>query len=134
MFVEKKTSFGDEFPQVMKYIMLRMIDERWRRHLEAIEHLKDSVGLRAYGQKDPVIEFKKESFILFQQLTDSLYDDIASAIVRIVRVDSDKAKQNADKEFRSLQAVHSDFSGAGGDKKGDVGGKKKGTKRFKVKR
>ncbi|MDD2334022.1 MAG: hypothetical protein PHD38_06445, partial [Mesotoga sp.] len=75
-----------------------------------------------------------ESFILFQQLTDSLYDDIASAIVRIVRVDSDKAKQNADKEFRSLQAVHSDFSGAGGDKKGDVGGKKKGTKRFKVKR
>ncbi|MGC9321362.1 MAG: helicase-related protein, partial [Kosmotogaceae bacterium] len=134
IYEEKKTSFGEEFPQVMKYIMLRMIDERWRRHLEAIEHLKDSVGLRAYGQKDPVIEFKKESFVLFQQLTDSLYDDIASAIVRIVRVDSDKAKQNADKEFRSLQAVHSDFSGAGGDKKGDGGGKKKGTKRFKVKR
>lgn len=134
IYAEKKASFGDEFPQVMKYIMLRMIDERWRRHLESIEHLKDSVGLRAYGQKDPVIEFKKESFILFQQLTDSLYDDIASAIVRIVRVDSDKAKQNADKEFRSLQAMHSDFSGVGGEKKADTGGKKKGTKRFKVKR
>jgi preprotein translocase subunit SecA len=132
IYEEKKSAFGDEFPQVIKYIMLRMIDERWRRHLEAIEHLKDSVGLRAYGQKDPVLEFKKESFILFQQLTDSLYDDIASAIVRIVRVDSDKAKQNADKEFKSLQAVHSDFSG--GDKKKEVAGKKKGTKRFKVKR
>ena len=131
-YQEKKKSFGEEFPQVMKYIMLRMIDERWRRHLEAVDHLKDSVGLRAYGQKDPVIEFKKESYELFQQLTDSLYDDIASAIVRIVKVDSDKAQQKADKEFKNLQAVHSEFGTA--DKKSDSTGKKKGTKRFKVKR
>lgn len=54
-YEEKKKAFGDEFPNVLKYLMLRMIDERWRKHLEAIEHLKDSVGLRAYGQKDPVI-------------------------------------------------------------------------------
>ncbi|HOY25378.1 MAG TPA: preprotein translocase subunit SecA [Mesotoga sp.] len=131
-YQEKKKSFGEEFPQVMKYIMLRMIDERWRRHLEAVDHLKDSVGLRAYGQKDPVVEFKKESYELFQQLTDSLYDDIASAIVRIVKVDSDKAQQKADKEFKNLQAVHSEFGTA--DKKSDSTGKKKGTKRFKVKR
>ncbi len=131
-YQEKKKSFGEEFPQVMKYILLRMIDERWRRHLEAVDHLKDSVGLRAYGQKDPVVEFKKESYELFQQLTDSLYDDIASAIVRIVKVDSDKAQQKADKEFKNLQAVHSEFGTA--DKKSDSTGKKKGTKRFKVKR
>jgi preprotein translocase subunit SecA len=131
-YQEKKKSFGKEFPQVMKYIMLRMIDERWRRHLETVDHLKDSVGLRAYGQKDPVIEFKKESYELFQQLTDSLYDDIASAIVRIVKVDSDKAQQKADKEFKNLQAVHSEFGTA--EKKSDSSGKKKSTKRFKVKR
>ena len=131
-YQEKKKSFGEEFPQVMKYIMLRMIDERWRRHLEAVDHLKDSVGLRAYGQKDPVVEFKKESYELFQQLTDSLYDDIASAIVRIVKVDSDKAQQKADKEFKNLQAVHSEFGTA--EKKSDSTGKKKSTKRFKVKR
>ncbi|HON27419.1 MAG TPA: preprotein translocase subunit SecA [Mesotoga infera] len=131
-YQEKKKSFGKEFPQVMKYIMLRMIDERWRRHLESVDHLKDSVGLRAYGQKDPVIEFKKESYELFQQLTDSLYDDIASAIVRIVKVDSDKAQQKADKEFKNLQAVHSEFGTA--EKKSDSSGKKKSTKRFKVKR
>lgn len=133
IYEEKKVAFGEEFPQVIKFVMLRMIDEKWRRHLEAVDHLKDSVGLRAYGQKDPVIEFKKESYLLFQQLTDSLYDDIASALVRIVRIDSEKAQKRADKEFRDLQAVHSEFNAAG-DKKTEAGAKKKSTKRFKVKR
>ena len=136
IYIEKKGMFDEEFPTVMKYLMLRIIDERWRKHLEAIENLKDSVGLRAYGQKDPVLEFKKESFRMFEETTDSIYDDVVNVLIRLVRVDSDKARQKADKEFKSLNAVHSEFRTVGGEDKGSKASKKAQpySKRFKVKK
>ncbi|ACR80594.1 MULTISPECIES: preprotein translocase subunit SecA [Kosmotoga] len=135
-YEEKKKAFGDEFPNVLKYLMLRMIDERWRKHLEAIEHLKDSVGLRAYGQKDPVIEFKKESYILFEEMVDSLYDDIVSVLVRLIRIDSEKTREKAQKELQKLNFVHNEFSALKKDGGKRSKEKKHGThsRRFKVKR
>lgn len=135
-YEEKKKAFSDEFPNVLKYLMLRMIDERWRKHLEAIEHLKDSVGLRAYGQKDPVIEFKKESYILFEEMVDSLYDDIVSVLVRLIRIDSEKTEEKAQKELQKLNFVHNEFSALKKDGGKRSREKKHGThsRRFKVKR
>jgi len=132
----KKREIGEEdFLQVVKILTLRVIDERWRKHLEQVEHVKNSVGLRAYGNKDPVIEFKKETYELFQEMIDNIYDDIAALILRLVRFDKKKAEEKAKSELNSLNMVHEEFQTFNRREKRKLEKKRSiNSKRFKVKR
>lgn len=65
---EKKQSLGVHFNMVIQHILLQTIDSRWKEHLENIDHVKESVSLRGYAQKDPLIEYKKEAFSLFEHM------------------------------------------------------------------
>ncbi|MEP6714066.1 MAG: preprotein translocase subunit SecA [Terriglobia bacterium] len=56
-------------------IMLHVIDDQWKDHLLSMDHLKEGIGLRGYGQKDPLVEYKKESFELFQDMMDRVEDE-----------------------------------------------------------
>jgi len=56
-------------------IMLHVIDDQWKDHLLSMDHLKEGIGLRGYGQKDPLVEYKKESFKLFQDMMDRVEDE-----------------------------------------------------------
>jgi preprotein translocase subunit SecA len=56
-------------------IMLHIIDDQWKDHLLSMDHLKEGIGLRGYGQKDPLVEYKKESFDLFQDMMDRIEDE-----------------------------------------------------------
>jgi preprotein translocase subunit SecA len=58
-----------------RIIMLNVIDNQWKDHLLSMDHLKEGIGMRAYGQKDPLIEYKKESFKLFQDMMDRMEDE-----------------------------------------------------------
>ncbi|MBU1037018.1 SEC-C domain-containing protein, partial [Patescibacteria group bacterium] len=69
--------------QLEKFLLLRTTDTLWVEHLEAIEHLRTGIGLRGYGQRDPLIEYKKESFSLFQQLLDIIQDQVTHAIFKM---------------------------------------------------
>ncbi|MCL4408560.1 MAG: preprotein translocase subunit SecA [Thermotogae bacterium] len=122
----------DRFPQSLKYVMLKVIDERWRLHLQEVDLLKESVNLRAYGQKDPVIEFKRESYERFEEMVDGMYDDISTIVFRIVMVDEQKEKERAKKSFSVLQTQHSDFTLTNGKEQEKVDQAKK--KRMRVKR
>lgn len=122
----------DRFPQILKYVMLKVIDERWRLHLQEVDLLKESVNLRAYGQKDPVIEFKRESYERFEEMVDGMYDDISTIVFRIVMVDEQKEKERAKKSFSVLQTQHSDFTLTNGKEQEKVDQAKK--KRMRVKR
>jgi preprotein translocase subunit SecA len=55
--------------------MLNVVDNQWKDHLLSMDHLKEGIGLRGYGQKDPLIEYKKESFTLFQDMMDRIEDE-----------------------------------------------------------
>ena len=55
--------------------MLQVIDNQWKDHLLSMDHLKEGIGLRGYGQKDPLVEYKKESFELFQAMMDRIEDE-----------------------------------------------------------
>jgi len=67
---------GPELMREMeRVIMLNVIDNQWKDHLLSMDHLKEGIGMRAYGQKDPLIEYKKESFILFQDMMDRIEDE-----------------------------------------------------------
>ncbi len=57
-----------------KFVMLQVVDQQWKDHLLAIDHLKEGIGLRGYGQRDPLIEYKKESFELFTLMKERIED------------------------------------------------------------
>ncbi len=56
-------------------ILLQVIDSQWKDHLLEMDHLKEGIGLRGYGQKDPLIEYKKEGFEMFQSMLDRIEED-----------------------------------------------------------
>ncbi len=66
---------GDLMRDAERMIMLNVIDNQWKDHLLSMDHLKEGIGLRGYGQKDPLIEYKKESFQLFQDMMDRIEDE-----------------------------------------------------------
>ncbi len=61
--------------QAERIIMLNVVDNQWKDHLLSMDHLKEGIGLRGYGQKDPLIEYKKESFTMFQDMMDRIEDE-----------------------------------------------------------
>ena len=138
-YSEKKEEFGEDFNKVAKFVMLRIIDDKWRHHLDSIEALKESVNLRSYGQKDPVMEFKRESYILFDKMVDSIYDDIINYLMRIVRVIPEKEEKEAMKAYSNLSFIHNDMSvidgkdGKSKEKESNFSGNKI-RKRYKVKK
>ena len=66
---------GDHMREAERIVMLNVIDGQWKDHLLSMDHLKEGIGLRGYGQKDPLIEYKKESFALFQDMMDRIEDE-----------------------------------------------------------
>ncbi|MBZ5595917.1 MAG: preprotein translocase subunit SecA [Acidobacteriia bacterium] len=75
-YQQKEDLIGaDLMRQSERWIMLKVIDDQWKDHLLSMDHLKEGIGLRGYGQKDPLVEYKKESFTLFQDMMDRIEDE-----------------------------------------------------------
>jgi preprotein translocase subunit SecA len=75
-YEQKEQLVGAEIlRETERMIMLHVIDSQWKDHLLSMDHLKEGIGLRGYGQKDPLVEYKKESFILFQEMMDRIEDE-----------------------------------------------------------
>jgi preprotein translocase subunit SecA len=80
----KAAQFGPEqMRSIEKQILLQTIDQKWREHLLTLEHLRSVVGFRGYAQRDPLNEYKTESFQLFESMLDSLRSDVSSKLARI---------------------------------------------------
>jgi preprotein translocase subunit SecA len=80
----KETEIGaDSYKQIMGYLMLQSIDTLWMEHLDTMDHLRDSVRLRGYGQRDPLVEYKKEGFELFQRLQDEIDKQVIYSILKV---------------------------------------------------
>ena len=62
--------------RVERDIMLQIVDTQWKDHLYSLDHLKEGIGLRGYGQRDPLVEYKKESFELFQAMKERVDEEI----------------------------------------------------------
>jgi preprotein translocase subunit SecA len=78
---EKEQAFGpDTMRNIEKQILLQTIDAKWREHLLLLEHLRSVVGFRGYAQRDPLNEYKTESFQLFEKLLDSLREEVTQKL------------------------------------------------------
>jgi preprotein translocase subunit SecA len=74
---------SDRFNRIIKFLSLRVIDRKWMTHLDNMDELRQGIGLRAYGQKDPLTEYKFESFDMFNELTASIREDIVETAFKV---------------------------------------------------
>src|SRR5438270_5177185 len=83
-FDEKEKAIGADAMRLhIKYLLLQVIDQQWKDHLLNIDHLKEGIGLRGYGQRDPLVEYKKESFDLFQEMMERIQDRVVKYLWKI---------------------------------------------------
>ena len=80
---EKEKELGENFNSVARAISLRTLDMLWMNHLEEMEYLRDAVRLRAYGQQDPLVEYKNEGHKMFHQLLQTIERDIVQTITKV---------------------------------------------------
>jgi preprotein translocase subunit SecA len=73
---------GSVFSDIQSQVMLRFIDTKWMAHLQDMDYLKASIGLRAYGQRDPLVEYREEAHRMFSTLTNSIYEDFLRFLLR----------------------------------------------------
>lgn len=74
---------GIKFAEVERLLFLQIIDQVWKNHLYELDHLKKGVGLRAYGQKDPLVEYQKESYVLFETMLQRVRDQMVEYVFRV---------------------------------------------------
>ena len=126
LFTQKKKTrvsiIGEEENKDLeKKIFLQIIDFSWRSHLQYLEQLRQVIGLRQYGQKDPLSEFKKEAFVLFEGLLGKIKNDIIKLLLNLNIVVSSKKK---DEEEQQLTKKN-DFKKVGRNEKCPCGSGKK---------
>ncbi len=82
--IEREQYLGKDYAeQLEKKIFLQLIDQNWKSHIQYLEHLRSIIGLRSYGQRDPLIEYKKEAFQLFENLLDKLKTDLITVLMNL---------------------------------------------------
>lgn len=83
-YQEKSDKLSDEIMQELAcQVMLRVIDTRWMAYLQEMDYLKTGIGLRGFGQRDPLVEYKTEAFAAFTELVNTMYEDFLRTILRI---------------------------------------------------
>jgi len=102
-YEEKEKQVGAEVMRLHeKYLLLQVIDQLWKDHLLMIDHLKEGIGLRGYGQRDPLIEYKKESFDMFQEMMERVQDRVVKYLWKIdVVVERESEQQQRRQPQRS---------------------------------
>ena len=129
-FAQKAASIG---PQIMRQIeravLMQTLDNLWREHLVMIEHLRQVIGLRGYGQRDPLNEYKSESFTLFEHMLARLREAVTGQLMHVELAHQDEVPPLEGAELPPMQAHHLDpttgedemaleTAGAGGNGRG----------------
>ncbi|MBI4089655.1 MAG: preprotein translocase subunit SecA [Candidatus Levybacteria bacterium] len=84
VYNQRKRQLGENLMgQIERYVMLSVIDTLWMDHLDAVENLRGGIGLRGYGQRDPLVEYKNEAYTMFEQLIAGIDDEIVHRIYKI---------------------------------------------------
>jgi len=105
MMAAKAAQFGPESMRMIeKQVLLQTIDGKWREHLLTLEHLRSVVGFRGYAQRDPLNEYKNESFQLFETMLDSLRMDVTKKLSQI-RPMSEEEQESLMRELQEQRAA-----------------------------
>jgi len=84
IYEQKEAEFGEEIMRELeRRVLLKVVDEKWMDHIDAMDQLKYGIGLRAYAQKDPVIEYKREGYEMFEEMIGNIQQDTVKILLRI---------------------------------------------------
>ncbi|NBX16527.1 MAG: preprotein translocase subunit SecA [Proteobacteria bacterium] len=120
-YAQREKLFGsDQMREIERWVMLQTIDQYWKDHLLSLDHLRDGIGLRGYGQKDPLQEYKREAFELFKRLISAIKVDTLESLFRIQPNLADRfaeeaeleAQKRAQRELSGSAAVHAEAEAA----------------------
>ncbi len=95
----------DQYNEIEKRIFLQLIDQNWKLHIQYLEQLRQVIGLRSYGQRDPLVEYKKEAFTLFENLLSKLKYDLITILFNLKLIENSQEEQsneNLSKKFDEL--------------------------------
>jgi len=109
-YQKKETQVGSEMMRYLeRMLMLQVVDGQWKDHLLAMDHLKEGIGLRGYGQKDPLIEYKREGFEMFEAMEARIARDAVSFLMKVqVAVEAERTARAGDLEPVSVAAPTGD--------------------------
>ena len=105
VYKSKYESFGESRLLLEKQVMLQVLDVHWKEHLSEIDHLRGSIGLRAYAQKNPKNEFKQEAYSMFESMLDAIDAETVRALFSIDIVSKDQLDQIKDKEKKEAEEL-----------------------------
>ena len=97
-----------------RMLMLQIVDSQWKDHLLAMDHLKEGIGLRGYGQRDPLVEYKKESYELFEDLMGRIEEDTLRFLFLLQPVEEKKQAEQVERRRRKQEFVMSNQNGGDG--------------------
>ena len=105
-YEEKSDRLSDEvMHELSAQVMLRVIDTRWMAYLQEMDYLKTGIGLRGFGQRDPLVEYKSEAYAAFTELVNTMYEDFLRTILRIELVKAPAPAPEADAEPAELRGA-----------------------------
>ena len=93
----------DQLPELERVVMLKVVDQKWMDHIDAMDELKDGIGLRAYGQKDPVVQYRIEGFDMFDEMVNDIKIDVVKILLNINRAQNLERKQTVRITNQGLQ-------------------------------
>lgn len=105
---------SDTMRQLEKAIMLRVVDSKWMDHLDAMDALKEGINLRAYGQKNPIVEYKFEAYEMFEEMIEAIKTTVVTFLYHI-QITYSAPVQQAEDRLQEAQEVHEEAAVANGD-------------------
>ena len=106
-YEEKEQAFGEnDLRELERIVMLKVVDQKWMDHIDAMDELKDGIGLRAYGQKDPVVQYRIEGFDMFDQMVEDIKFDVVKLLLNAQKAENVKREETAKITKESLENLN----------------------------
>lgn len=107
-YAAKEQEIGsDEMRELERVVMLKVVDEKWMNHIDSMDELKDGIGLRAYGQQDPVVKYRIEGMDMFEEMVEDIKVDVTKILMNIRQQGEAKRQETVKITGAALEALHS---------------------------
>ena len=108
LYTSKEEEIGDEqIRELERVVVLKVVDEKWMNHIDDMDELKDGIGLRAYGQKDPVVQYRIEGFDRFEEMIANIKFDVVKILMNIRKKGEIRRHETAQITGAALEAINS---------------------------
>mgnify|MGYP004593854887 FL=1 len=98
---------SEQMRELERVVMLKVVDEKWMNHIDSMDELKNGIGLRAYGQKDPVVQYRLEGFDMFDEMINNIKTDVTKILMHIRAAGDTKRQETVKITGAALEAIHS---------------------------